>query len=260
MLAHARTLFDARDLLLAWAGRTIRGRYQQSALGWLWAIIQPAATVAIFSLIFTRFVPVPTNGTPYILFSYVAVVPWTFLATALTDMSNSLVQNMDLVLKIYFPREALPIASMLARMMDFGVALVLLVVLLLVYQVPLFPIGWLYLFVILSIQVILIMGLGMACAALNVFYRDVQVLLTLSIQIWFYASPIIYPISLVPEQLRTLYYLNPMAGIIQGYRDVLLNEQLPGAYLVSSAVVSVAVFFVGYWFFKKVEFRFADIV
>lgn len=260
MVTYAKSLILSRDLLWAWTGRTIRGRYQQSALGWLWAIIQPAASVAIFTLIFTRFVPIDTGDIPYPVFSYVAVVPWTLLSASLTDMASSLVQNMTLVTKIYFPREAIPIASMLARLMDAGIAAVLLIILLIFFQVPAFLTGWLFLPLIVAIQLLLVLGLGLASAALNIFYRDVQSLLILGLQIWFYASPIIYPVSTVPEQYRALYFFNPMAGILEAYRDVLLRGTLPGFYLVTSALISLTIFLFGYWFFKRVEFKFADIV
>lgn len=260
MVGEMVRALDARDLIGAWTGRTLRARYQQSVLGWLWAIIQPAAQAAIFAIIFTLFVPVNTGKTPYIIFSYVAMVPWTFLASSLPDMVSSIVGNMSLVTKIYFPREILPIASMLARLMDFGLAAGLLIFLILYFHVPIFPVGWLYLPVILATQLALVLGLGMACAAANVFYRDVQSLLTLVIQLWFYASPIIYPAALVPERLRTFYYLNPMAGVLESYRDVLLNGQLPGTYLILSALMSLAFLLFGYWFFKRVEFQFADVV
>ena len=260
MLTHTRRLYKARDLLWAWAGRNIRARYQQSLLGWLWAIVQPATQVTIFTVIFTLFMHVDTGDIPYPVFSYVALVPWTFLAASLAEMSQTLVINMNLVTKIYFPREILPVAAMLARLMDFGVAVGLLVLLMLYYQVPAFPAGWLYLPFILAIQLVLMLGLGLASAAANVFFRDVQSLLALVVQLWFYASPIIYPVTLVPEPLRPFYFLNPMAGVLEAYRDVLLNHQLPGTYLIPSALVAFAVFLLGYWFFKRVEFQFADIV
>lgn len=260
MLSYTGDLYKARDLLWAWTGRNIRARYQQSSLGWLWAVIQPAAQVAIFSLIFTLFVPVDTGNIPYPVFSFVAVVPWTLLSASLSDMSQSLVVNMGLVTKIYFPREILPIAAMLARLMDFGVSVGLLLILMLFYQVSLVPAGLLFLPLILVIQLTLILGLGLASAAGNVFFRDVQSLLALTLQVWFYASPIIYPVTMVPEYLRPYYYLNPMAGVIEAYRDVLLNGQAPGAYLIPSAAMSLVIFLIGYWFFKRVEFQFADIV
>ena len=260
MLANARGIYQARDLLLEWTYRNIRARYQQSALGWLWAVIQPAAQVVIFTVVFTLFVPIDTGNIPYVLFSYVAIVPWTLLAMALPDMTNSLVENMTLVTKIYFPREVLPIAALFARLLDFGVASALIVFLMFFYQVPTFFLGLLYLPIILIIELILILGLGMAGAALNVFFRDVRSLLVLGLQVWFYASPIIYPQSLVPDRFRKIYFLNPMAGIIAAYRDILLEGRLPGSYLAIAAGISVLVFMVGYWFFKRVEFQFADIV
>ena len=253
-------LLQSRDLLQEWTSRNIRARYQQSVLGWFWAIIQPAAQVAIYTLVFTLVVRVDTGNVPYVVFSYVAMVPWTFLATSLIDMSNSLVDNMILVNKIYFPREVLPVAAMLARLMDFGVAAIFVVVLMLVYRVQIFPAGLLFLPAILAVQLILMLGIGLATAAANVFIRDIRSLMVLGIQLWFYASPIIYPSSAVPENLQPYFYLNPMTGIIEAYRDVLLRSQLPGSYLLSSLATSVIVFVLGYWFFKRVEFQFADIV
>jgi lipopolysaccharide transport system permease protein len=260
LLTANKGIINSLELLLAWTNRTLRGRYQQSALGWLWALIQPVAQVAVFTLIFTRFVPIDTGDIPYVIFSYVAIIPWTFLASSLTDMANSIVYNMGLVTKIYFPREVLPIASMLARFMDFGVSSILLLILILFYHIPIVFKSWLILPVILIIQILLILGVGLASAAANVYYRDVQSLLTLGLQVWFYASPIIYPATMVPENLRPFYFLNPMAGIIEAYREVLLYGRMPGAYLISSAIISMAIFITGYWFFKRVEFSFADIV
>ncbi len=260
MLTLSANVLQSKDLLVAWTGRTIRARYQQSLLGWLWAVLQPAAQVAIFSIVFTLFVPVETGDIPYPVFSYVAVVPWALLAASLPDMADSLVANMGLVTKIYFPREVLPVAAMLARLIDFAIAAVLLVVLMLIYRMPFFLMGWLFVPVILGIQVALILGLGLACAALNVFFRDVRSLLVLALQLWFYASPIIYPVTMVPEAIRPFYFLNPMAGVIEAYRDVLLYGRVPGSYLVPSALVAICVFVLGYWYFKRVEFQFADIV
>jgi len=260
MITNLKLLFSSKDILLGWTNRTIRGRYQQSVLGGLWAIIQPAASVIIFSIIFTKFVPVDTGGIPYPVFSYVAVVPWTFFASSLGDMSNSLIQNMTLVTKIYFPREALPIAAMLARLLDFGISGGLLIILMVIYRVQVYPMGLLILPLLILTQIALVTGLGLIAAALNIFYRDVQPLLTLVIQLWFYASPIIYPVTMVPERYRTLYFLNPMAGIIESYRDILLEQSLPGTYIFSASIVSLLVLVIGYWFFKRVEFLFADIV
>lgn len=260
MIANVSQLIRSKDLVWSWTSRTLQSRYQQSVVGGLWMIIQPAAMVFIFTIIFTRFVPVDTGGSPYAVFSYVAVIPWTFFSSSLNDMATSMVVNMSLVTKIYFPREALSIAAMLARLLDFGVAAGLLVVLMVFYRVQVFPLGLLYIPVILLIQVILILGLGLLMAALNVFYRDVQSLLGLVLQLWFYASPIIYPVSMVPSNIRPYYFFNPMAGILESYRAVLVNQTLPGDYLLVAGLVSLVIFIFGYWFFKRVEFQFADIV
>jgi lipopolysaccharide transport system permease protein len=167
---------------------------------------------------------------------------------------------MSLVTKIYFPREVLPIASLLARLLDYAIAMILLIFLLIFFRVPVFPMGLLFLPVILLTQILLMIGLGLATAALNVFFRDVLSLVSLGLQLWFYASPIIYPVSLIPPQFQFLYYLNPMAGILSAYRDVLLEGRLPGVYLLSAFVLSLLIFGFGYWLFKRLEYQFADIV
>jgi lipopolysaccharide transport system permease protein len=260
MYATANKFYYLIDLLWSWTSRNIRARYQQSILGWLWAIAQPAAQVGIFTIVFTQFVPIDTGGIPYPVFSYAAVVPWTLMAAALPDMTNSIVANMSLVTKIYFPREVLPIASLLARLLDYAIAMILLIFLLIFFRVPVFPMGLLFLPVILLTQILLMIGLGLATAALNVFFRDVLSLVSLGLQLWFYASPIIYPVSLIPPQFQFLYYLNPMAGILSAYRDVLLEGRLPGVYLLSAFVLSLLIFGFGYWLFKRLEYQFADIV
>ncbi len=260
MFASMLEPIRAKDLLFAWTGRTLRARYQQSLLGWLWAVLQPAAQTAVFTLIFTRFVPVNTGSAPYILFSYVAMVPWTFLATSLSDMTGSLVNNMSLLTKIYFPRETLPLSAMLARLMDLAVAGALLALLMVYYGVPLSAQTVLYLPAILATQILLVLGIGFAAASTNVFYRDVQPLLTLFLQLWFYASPVIYPASAVPERFRVAYFVNPMAGLIQSYRDVLLEQRAPGPYFIGAISISVVVFFAGHALFVRLERQFADII
>lgn len=240
--------------------RTIRGRYHQSILGGLWAIIQPAAATAIFSIVFTLFVPVDTGAVPYIVFSYTAMVPWILFSGSVNDMVDSLVHNMSLVTRIYFPREVLPIAAGLARLLDFAIAACILIALMLYYQLPIFTQGLLLLPLIFATQLALAQGLGFFGAAMNVFYRDVRHVFALGLHIWLYATPIIYPVSVVPEQLRPVYFFNPMAGVIEGYRAVLLYQRLPGLYFFISMVSAIAVLFSGYWFFKRVEDHFADVI
>jgi lipopolysaccharide transport system permease protein len=238
--------------------RIIRSKYEQSVLGWLWAIAQPVAQVATFAVIFTRVVPVDTGGVPYPLFSYAAMTPWMFLSTSLVDMSGAIVDNLRLVTKIYFPREVLPIAVMLARFMDFLVALVLMLVLVLYYGVGLHP-TLLWLPVLVLIQFAFTLGVGLAAAAANTFLRDVRPALQLVVQLWFYASPIIYPISAVPERLRAVYALNPTVGLLEGYRAMWLGQPAPIGYVAVSAAISLVCLLAGYAFFKRSEAVFADI-
>lgn len=263
MISSMRQLLLRRDLIWSWAYRIVRARYQQSLLGGLWAIIQPAATVLIFSVIFTVFVPVNTQGTPYMVFSYVAMVPWTLFSSSFSDMVESLVGNMNLVSKIYFPREILPISSMLARLVDFAIAFCVIIIMMIYFQMKVYFLGWLLLPFILLVQILLALGLGLLGAALNVFYRDVRHLIALGLQLWFYASPIIYPTSTVKDHLGayySLYFLNPMAGVLEAYRSVILYQQLPGSYIFLSSGVALLLFLIGYWFFKRVEFQFADVI
>lgn len=253
-------LLQTKDLLWAWTDRTIRARYQQSLLGGLWIVVQPLTMVLLFSIIFTFFVPVNTGAIPYPVFSYVGLIPWMLFANALSDMSESLVVNMGLITKIYFPREILPLASLLARLLDYFVAFSLLLLLMVWFGLPLFSPSWIWLPVILLVQIALIIGIGLILAAGNVFYRDVRSGLGLAIQLWFYASPIIYPVTVVPEALRPFYYLNPMAGVLDAYRNVLLYQSWPNPFFYLSALVAVVILFTGYWFFKRVEFRIADMI
>ena len=223
-------------------------------------MLQPISTVIIFSIIFTRIVPVDTGGTPYIVFSYSAMVPWIFFSTSITDMTESLVTNMNLVAKIYFPRDILVIASLVARFIDFLIAFGLLIVLLFIYKMHLSILGWLFLPVILVIQSILALGIGLYGAAINVFYRDVRHLIALGLQLLFYISPIIYPVSLVPPHLRILYFMNPMAGIVEAYRAIIINGTLPDSTLLLSAIIALVILLSGYYVFKKLEYQFADII
>lgn len=254
------TFLSHRPLLYAWVIRTIRARYKQSLLGGLWAIVQPAVATLIFSVVFTYFVPIDTGGIPYIVFSYAALAPWTFFTSALSDMVESLVNNMNLVSKIYFPREILPIAALLARLLDFGIASLVLAVLMLYFGVPVTPMLLPYLPAVLAVQLALALGLGFIGAALNVFYRDIKHLIALTIQAWLYATPIIYPVQAVPAWLRPYYFLNPMTGIIEAYRDILLRQQAPSSYLLVSLAIAGTILVLGYRFFKRVEFQFADVV
>lgn len=257
----SETILGSRDLLREWTARTLKSRYQQSLLGWLWAIVQPAAQAAMLAVVFSLIVPIDVGGQPYFLFAFVATAPWTFFAGSLTDMTESLVTNMSLVNKIYFPREVLPIAAMAARLADLAVAAAFFGLAALVYGAPLPLAALLGLPAVLLVQLALTVGLGLAGAALNVFVRDVRPMLALVLQLWFYASPVLYPLDKVPAGVRPYYDLNPMVGIIDGYRSILLDGTLPGGRSFALAAgISVGVCLAGYALFKAAEHRFADVV
>ncbi len=260
MVNHIRVLFRYRELLLIWIVREIKVRYKQSLLGGAWAMLQPLSLMVVFSVIFTNFVKMPTDGMPYPVFSYSALLPWTFFATAVSFGVPALTQNMNLVTKIYFPREILPAAAVAAAFVDFLVASVVFVAMLLFYRMPLGA-PLLLLPLLVAIQVLLTLGIVLFASAVNVFYRDVRFIVPLGLQLWMYATPIIYPVSVVPERLRGIYMLNPMAVLMEAYRATTLRAALPDlGYVGSACITSILVFALGYLYFKRVEGRFADII
>jgi lipopolysaccharide transport system permease protein len=255
-----RQLYDARELLLTWTRRDFRVRYSQSFLGAAWAVAQPLALMLIFTAVFSFVVRVQTDGIPYPLFSYTALVPWTLFANSLTFAIPSLLNNMNLVSKIYFPREVLPLSAVLVGLADFFIALILLAGMMAWYRfMPGLNALWLPL--ILVAQLILTFGLSLFLSALNVFYRDIRFIVPLLVQVWMYLSPVIYPPSQVPETVRPYYFLNPMAAIIDSYRRVLLLNQPPDwSYLGLAATIAFALLIFGYAYFKRSERRFADVI
>ncbi len=255
-----KELYSYRELLWMWALREIKVRYKQSVLGAVWAILQPLVLMSLFTLVFSYFTRVPTDGLPYPIFSYTALLPWTFLATSVTFAVPSLINNMNLVTKIYFPREILPLASVIVALIDFFIASLVFLGLLILYQVPL-QFSFLWVPILLAIQVALTLGIVFFLSALSVRYRDIRFVVPLGLQIWMYASPIIYPASLVPERLRAIYMLNPMAGLIDSYRSVVLQNAMPRVqYLTTSAFISAVLLVAGYAYFKQSEIEFADVI
>lgn len=260
MIANLRTLYRYRELLWMWTMRDVRVRYTQSVLGSAWAILQPLSLMIIFTLVFSFFVRVPTDGIPYPIFSYTAVLPWTFFATSITFGVPSLTNNMHLVTKIYFPREIFPIAAMGAAFLDFLIASMIFLGMMIFYRVPV-SLSLMLVPLLLLLQIVLILGVVFFGSAINVFYRDVRFVVPLAMQLWMYATPIIYPLSLVPERFRPLYMLNPMAGIIDAYRTVILRQQMPRwDYLGLAAGISLLLLFFAYRYFKSAEREFADII
>jgi lipopolysaccharide transport system permease protein len=260
IIENIRELYKTRELLWVWTLREIRARYKQSILGGIWAILQPLSLMLIFTAVFSYLAEIPSDGIPYPVFSYSALLPWTFFATSVSFGVNSLIGNMNLVTKIYFPREVLPFASIGASFLDYLIASSIFLVLLLYYQVP-FQSTLLYLPMLLIIQIILTAGISLLVASTVVFFRDMRFIVPLGLQLWMYMTPIVYPLSLVPERFRLIYMLNPMASLIDGYRRITLLGQAPQwDYLVLGAGLSIALLWVSYFFFKKAESVFADII
>ena len=258
MFENILELGKYKELLLNIAIREIKVRYKQSVLGIFWSILQPLSMMIIFTIVFSRFAKIPSDGIPYPLFSYTALLPWTFFATSLSFAIPSLVSNANLLQKIYFPREILPIASILAAVVDFFIAAIIFVGILLYYKITL-TLYALYIIPILLIQVLLSLAISLFASAVNVYYRDVKYALPFFIQLWMYLSPVIYPVSSVPDRLKSLYMLNPMASIINGYRQVLILGKSPDfQYLGISLLITVIILFLSYKYFKMVEMSFAD--
>jgi len=253
-------LWEYRELLFFFVWRDIKVRYRQTVMGALWAIIQPFFTMVIFSLFFGRLAKVPSDGLPYPIFSYAALVPWTFFATALTQASNSLVLSANMVKKIYFPRLTLPIATVLAGVVDFVLAFMVLLGMMLFYGLlPTINVLWLPFFLLLAL--ITSLGVSLWLSAMNVQFRDVQYTVPFLTQAWLFVTPIAYPSSLLPEPWRTLYGLNPMAGVVEGFRWALLGtDTAPGLMTLVSAVVALTLFISGAFYFRRMEQGFADVL
>lgn len=260
LAAALAEMIASRELLATWTRREFRIRYSQSILGAAWAVVQPLALMLIFSVVFGLFLQVPTGGVPYPLFSFTGSLPWVFLASSLTFAIPSLVNNFGLVSKIYFPREILPLSSLLVCLIDFAIGAVLLIPLLIIYQVKVGP-QLIMVPLLVLVQMMFTLGIILFLSAINVFFRDVRFIIPLALQIWMYVSPVIYPASQVPEQWRTFYFLNPMAVFIDSYRRVVLFSQWPDwPWLIFTTFVSIVVLALGYRYFKRAERQFADVI
>jgi len=259
MVSRLNELLSYRELLYVLTVREIQIRYKQSVLGIAWAVIQPLALMLMFTLIFSVLLKVPSDGVPYPIFSYSALMFWVFFSGSLTRAIPSIEMNAPLIRKIYFPRELFPISSVLAAGFDLLIAAVIFLGLMFYFDVP-FTVNMLYVVPILVVQTIFTLGVCFFASALNVYYRDVKYALPVLIQLWLYATPIIYPMSLVPDRLLTFYLLNPMTGIIESYRNVLVKGLPPDHfYLGVAAAGAVVLFVLGYLYFKRIEMTFADI-
>jgi lipopolysaccharide transport system permease protein len=253
-------LWEYRELLYFLVWRDIKVRYKQTALGAAWAIIQPFFTMVVFSLFFGRLAKIPSDGVPYPIFAYAALVPWAFFAHGLSHAANELIQSANLLKKVYFPRLAMPIAVVLAGVVDFALAFVVLLGMMLHYGiVPTVNVLWLPLFSLLAL--VTSMGAGMWLSAVNVQFRDVRYAVPFLIQLWLFATPIAYPSSLLPEPWRALYGINPMVGVVEGFRWALLGTvPAPGPIIAVSALIGLALLVGGAFYFRRMEKTFADVV
>lgn len=249
-----------RELLYFLTRRDISVRYKQTALGAAWAVLQPVLLMVVFTAVFGTLARIPSDGLPYPLFAFAALLPWQLFSFALTEASNSLVGNQRLITKVYFPRLVIPLASTLPAVVDFGIAFVVLLALMTWFAVvPTVAVVALPIFVGLALMTSL--GVGIWLSALNVEYRDVRYTLPFLTQLWFFATPIVYPASLLPEPWRTLLGLNPMAGVVEGFRWALLGTAAPAAGLIAaSAIVALVVLLTGTLYFRRVERGFADVI
>jgi len=253
-------LWEFRELLYFLTWRDIKVRYKQTVLGAAWAILQPLMTMVLFSVIFGRLAKLPTEGFPYPIFSYTALLPWQLFARALGDASSSLVSNQNMITKLYFPRLFLPASSILSGLVDFGIAFLVLLAMMFYYRIPL---SWqvLLLPVFLMLTIITAMAAGMWLSALNVRFRDVKYVTPFLIQFWLYATPVAYASSLIPQKWQLLYGLNPMVGVVDGFRWALLGRSFELVPMFFISVVVVLVFFAtGLIYFQRMEQTFADLV
>lgn len=253
-------LWAYRELLYFLAWRDVKVRYKQTVLGAAWALIQPLFTMLVFSVFFGALAGIPSDGVPYPVFSLAALVPWTLFANALTQASNSLLVDANLLSKVYFPRLLMPAATTLAGLVDFALAFVVLLAVMVGYgMAPTVHMVWLPLFVLLALVTSL--GVGLWLAALNVQFRDVRYTVTFLVQAWLFATPIAYPSSLLDDPWRTLYGLNPMAGVVEGFRWALLGtDTAPGPMLAVSSACAALLLVGGAYYFRRVERTFADVV
>jgi lipopolysaccharide transport system permease protein len=253
-------LWQYRELIYFLTWRDIKVRYKQTVLGGAWAILQPFLTMVVFSVFFGRLAGIPSDGLPYPIFAYCALLPWQLFAHALTESSNSLVANERLITKVYFPRLVVPISAVLAGLLDFLVAFVVLIGMMMYYHIrPTAALWTVPLFLLLAVGAAL--GVGLWLSALNVQYRDVRYTIPFLTQFWLFLTPVAYPSTLVPVSWRALYGLNPMAGVVEGFRWALLGKaEGPGALLAVSVAITIVILVGGLYYFRRMEKTFADVV
>ncbi|MDT5123053.1 MAG: lipopolysaccharide transport system permease protein [Acidobacteriota bacterium] len=260
LLGSLSVLVQYRDLLLTLSAHRVKVRYKQSVLGIFWAILQPLSLMLIYTVIFSLVARMPSDGTPYAVFSYIALLPWTYFSTSVTNSTGGLVSHSQLVTKVYFPREILPLSYVFAALFDFLVASTVLVGLLIYYHVHL-NLNALYAAPIILVLTLFATSIAFVFSATQVRFRDIGVAVPLLLQIWMFVSPVVYPLSAVPPQWRTLYLLNPMAGVVENFRRVILLGVSPDFYALGvSTLIALILLPASYIYFKHVEATIADII
>ncbi len=253
-------LWRFRELLWAFTLKEIKIRYKQTILGIGWAILQPAALTLIFTVIFGVFLKVHSGSVPYPIFVYSALLPWTFFSTAISFGALSVVNNGGLVTKVYFPREVMPLSAVGAAFFDFLMASLIFILMMIFYKTSV-NLNILYLFIIVPSILLFTTGISLILSTINVLYRDVRFVIPLLMQIWLYLSPVIYSLDQVPPKYKGWVAINPLVGLVQGFRDVTILGKIPDFGILSfSIITSLVVFILGYWFFKKKERIFADVI
>ncbi len=258
-LVDWRELWHYRDLFFFLVWRDIKTRYAQSVLGVGWAIIQPVFSMVVFTIVFGRLAKISSDGVPYAIFSYTALVPWTYFSSSLTAATSSLISSKNMITKVYFPRLVIPIAPVLGRLVDFGIAMLILAGFMLWYGFP--PTVWaLTLPLLILLMMLTAAGMGMWLTALAIQYRDINYAMNFVVQLLMYAAPVVYPASNVPEQFRLIYALNPMVGVIEGFRAALLGTTtMPWDFIGVGSVVAIVIAISGLFYFRRMERVFADV-
>lgn len=239
--------------------REIKGRYKQSIIGYFWVILSPLLQLLVYSFVFSVIFRFPLNNIPYPIFLLAGLLPWIYFQTSISAATLSLIDNANLIKKVNFPRETLPYSIIISKAIDFFFASLLFLIFMLLWHITL-QTSMLFLLPLFIIQVILMTGLSLLVSTFNLFYRDIQYLVSLLLMLWMYLTPIVYPLSLVPDQYVRLYKLNPMVGIVEGYRSAIFGLEFDWGAICLSVVFSILLFFIGYWVFKRSEKVFADIV
>lgn len=255
---HLQDIWKYRDLLYFLVWRNVKVRYKQTVIGIAWVVLQPLMTMGVFTLFFGRLAKLPSDGLPYPVFYFAALVPWTYFSTALQNCTSVVVENQNVITKVYFPRLILPLTAVISNLVDFAIGFGVLLIVIFVYGIRPEPAA-IWLPVLLLLALLTALGVGLWMSALNALYRDVRYIVPFIVQFWMFASPVAYPSSLVPQRWRWLYGLNPMAGVIDGFRWALTGRGVaPGPLMVASASAVVAVVLGGLFFFQRMEGTVAD--